>query len=719
MKIKQLITRLLITSIFISNTNINSLASTLSKDDRYEEFKGEYLTIDNVIGNDKVEVEIEGNSLLNLADNSNGWTLNTYNNTIAFNHIDAKLLKPNTDYTIVFIGDMSNIRSSSTILQNVTEGNNDVIGRSSSNKYKYKVRTNSLIHNGASHPIYIIPHIYPYEGDVFTQDELDNLDLKVMIFEGDLTDVETPIEYFEGIKSVGELENNILSVVSHNKNLWDGRYELGSIYTGEDDCYPGEDSNLGINRKRSYYIPVKPDTTYTISQVGYLNIAESEIYIHQYDKYKQNILWKEGLSYKGVKEKLTFTTSSNTYYLRFRTQNNRELTPDTVMLEEGNIATNIIEQNNDKKIIQLKEPLRALPNGVKDKVIKRNNQWYIERNINEIKLQGDEKWRMYLRNENIDVLEFHMKLFPRAKGHDANLYQPSTLCDKFLVKHKYSNEEKVYTHASEASTLTLVISKDKLKTETEKGLSEWLKFNNVTLLYQLETPIYEPIEFNSLQLYLDTTHISNNSSIPATMEVTVDRTLNRAVEYTTLAKTNPTIENLSKARYWNNLLKDSIKKDQLQEEVNSITRLNDMELERKNVTSNLDLYIKCENILMMSLSTNNITFEDFSGVEDMEKVDAVQISINSSLPYSLNAYLPTEIQNSDKSVTMNKDILNIKESSENTYQTFSNTTDKVVLKDDCSGGNDLVHNIDIKLKGGIAHQKDVYKTTIKFEAEQK
>ena len=75
--------------------------------------------------------------------------------------------------------------------------------------------------------------------------------------------------------------------------------------------------------------------------------------------------------------------------------------------------------------------------------------------------------------------------------------------------------------------------------------------------------------------------------------------------------------------------------------------------------------------------------------------------------------MPVEIQNADKSVTMDKSILNIKENSQTNYQTFTNTSDKIVLKDNCSSGNNLVHGINIMLKGGITHEKDVYKTTIK------
>ena len=106
-------------------------------------------------------------------------------------------------------------------------------------------------------------------------------------------------------------------------------------------------------------------------------------------------------------------------------------------------------------------------------------------------------------------------------------------------------------------------------------------------------------------------------------------------------------------------------------------------------------------------------------MEDVVKSNAVNITINSSLPYQLNAYLPVEIQNADKTNTIDKSVLNIKENSETDYKEFTNLNEKVVLKDNCPAGNDLAHGVDLKLVGGIAHEKDVYKTTIKFEAEQK
>ena len=258
----------------------------------------------------------------------------------------------------------------------------------------------------------------------------------------------------------------------------------------------------------------------------------------------------------------------------------------------------------------------------------------------------------------------------------------------------------------------------------ELSLSEVQSYlGDKKLYYVLKTP--EIIETNitskfKMPTYDEVTYVfaQTENNINPSLKVTVDRLPQIAKSSVEEAEINSSTYNISLARMYTNMLPESLYKDQLQEQLSEIFS-SDIALDKQAVTSNIDLYIKSENILQMSLSTNSITFEDFSGVEDIIKENAVQISINSSLPYSLNAYLPIEIQNSDKSNTMDKQILNVKENSKSNYQTFASTTDKVILKDNCPAGNSLIHGVDIKLSGGIAHEKDVYKTTIKFEVEQK
>ena len=177
------------------------------------------------------------------------------------------------------------------------------------------------------------------------------------------------------------------------------------------------------------------------------------------------------------------------------------------------------------------------------------------------------------------------------------------------------------------------------------------------------------------------------------------------------------ISDLKTTRELVNNIPEGIFKEYFQDRLNSITITET--LERKTATANLDIYIKSENMLSLTLDTNSVTFEDFSGVEDMESLNTVNLIVNSSLPYQINAYMPTEIQNADKTNTMNKDILNIRANGESNYNTFVDTINPIVLLDNQPADNNVSHGVDLMLKGSIAHEKDIYKTTIKFEAVQK
>ena len=176
-------------------------------------------------------------------------------------------------------------------------------------------------------------------------------------------------------------------------------------------------------------------------------------------------------------------------------------------------------------------------------------------------------------------------------------------------------------------------------------------------------------------------------------------------------------DDIEDARNLVNQLPEGDLKQELQERLNAINT--NLALDIKNATANIDVYIKSENMLLMSLSTNSIAFEDYSGTEDIEKSNALTVNINSSLPYDLNVYLVSEIQNADGSNKIDIDRLNIKDSKDVDYKEFAGVNQKLTLKSNCNSGNDLTHDIDLKLKGSQAFKADTYKTVIKFEAEQK
>lgn len=194
--------------------------------------------------------------------------------------------------------------------------------------------------------------------------------------------------------------------------------------------------------------------------------------------------------------------------------------------------------------------------------------------------------------------------------------------------------------------------------------------------------------------------------------------IDEAINAVKKAEATCLISDIDSARKKVNILDESIHKTTLNNRLDSIIPIVDS-IPSKNVTSNLDLYIKSENMISLSLNTASINFDNFSGVSDEEQLNAFNVTVNSSLPYELNAYLPSEIQNGDGSKTMEKEILNIRVNGEQDYKTFPQINQKVILKDNNLAGNDINHGIDLKLKGSLAHKADVYKATIKIEVNQK
>lgn len=223
-----------------------------------------------------------------------------------------------------------------------------------------------------------------------------------------------------------------------------------------------------------------------------------------------------------------------------------------------------------------------------------------------------------------------------------------------------------------------------------------------------------------LPTYKEVTHIytETQNGINPTLKVVVDRVINKVIEAIELAKINPTIENISIARMWVNLLDESIKKDELESEITNITGVKDLVIEKKSVSINADLYIKMKNTLSLSLDTNSIIFDEVDTTEDTEMQKAVNLTVSSSLPYKVNAYLEDELYN-NKTETLDKSILNIRANGKSAYQAFTDLSTPITLLDDQEAGVDTIHGIDLRLASNDSHKADVYKTSIKFEVIQK
>ncbi|MBQ8997222.1 MAG: hypothetical protein IJ086_00855 [Clostridium sp.] len=147
-------------------------------------------------------------------------------------------------------------------------------------------------------------------------------------------------------------------------------------------------------------------------------------------------------------------------------------------------------------------------------------------------------------------------------------------------------------------------------------------------------------------------------------------------------------------------------------------RINNIKTTSLTHSGNIDVYIKPQNILSLSLDTNVVTFEDYSGTESLEILGAIGLTVDSTLPYDLNSYLESEICSINGDKTLDRNVLNLKESSSNEYKHFRNIKEKVTLLADCDSGYKKSHSIDMKLNPSV-FETDVYKTVVKFEIEQK
>ena len=320
--------------------------------------------------------------------------------------------------------------------------------------------------------------------------------------------VDNNFGYFKGMKSVGECEDNKIEILSNNINLFNGEWELGGFKTNGS---PSTDTNQFrcVNP-----IKVEPNTRYSHS---------SRKVIHYLDKDLNQITYD-------VSGALIFDTPSNCHYINIRTFN-ADFVSDfknfKYMLVKGeNMPTTHIDGLSNKKEILLNEPLRGLPNGVKDKYVIIDGKWYIERNCGKIVLNGNETdWESIYAFEKTNVFRkplidakntinndyeivpdnFIVDKLPIVKYSTYNILNAQTISFSSLYNKNVYNGTAIYINMNSSNNL--------------KSFKQWLSTNPIDVIYELAQPTYEPIDYNPFEVYTDTTHISNNSTIPCNMVI--------------------------------------------------------------------------------------------------------------------------------------------------------------------------------------------------------
>lgn len=509
--------------------------------------EGIFVTTTEGVDNGKIDVMCEGNTLVNLKYGSDGYDCNIawadggtieYFNRQEYSKIHCKgeivetannlgiswiyhvmgqvklhLLKPNTTYTIKLNNKYDCITS--ILIQAGNATNSYIKSYQKIDKDTYLIITKDSFEELSTNGIILY--------GTLSKDYKGSVDYKIIgMFEGDWSNKELPNDFFEGMKSVGQDNENghKIEILSRNDNLF-----IPTQYIPNGWSF----GNMIVNHTlyRSYWIKCKPNTTYFVesdksgNRFGVCCSDRIELNGVAFPVTKGEIY---GSSDTDKVQSTIFTTDATAKYLYVYTTNNGVFPTPKIMISEGTSVKTYIEPKLNKKEILLNEPLRELPNGVKDKFVKIGGKYYVERNCGEIMLNGDEVWEYWNSNTglNNDYISFYMSF--NGKNYEPNVSynlisdilvnMPNTLWNRDLTSNS------VALNADINISLQIGVKKSDLQTQDVVGFKQWLKTNKPKIVYKLKTPFYEPLEIKpTLNTYSDITHISNNSIIPCNMKV--------------------------------------------------------------------------------------------------------------------------------------------------------------------------------------------------------
>lgn len=722
--------------------------------DRYKVYEGENITIQNESNLNKYEAEIEGNSMVNLlGSRGKERVLLTWGSREK--NYPGITLKNNTTYTFICntyqnadhptylidglrvyytYRDKSNVQQTYyTELVPASAGKGYVVGT-------FTTRDSSW---GVPDGEYFTPYVLMEVSQEGYNYEYDN----AILLEGDYS--EETIEYFEYMKSVGETSSSGMDIdlVLNNKNLYpyklfeDVRVSKGNlslIDNGFKITATGNDSYMDISvdiplavGHEKYCLRAKENTTYNLSfNTHMLGDSTYDVYISFRDANKKLIKCISLMANQTESSmSKNFTTPKGTKYIIVRFDNNIAGTTieyTNIMLEENNKKTDYVKYNSQIRNITSADSLRGLPNGISDKIVYKNGKWYIERNLKEVVFNGSEPWQAKTGNweTGVNTTGFYLRLSDMkdtAHREGDNIVSNNFPCKpaiEMFDQFDGNNNFDMESIGKDYKDLAVRISKRKVAPGDINGFKNYLHSNPLRVVYQLANPYYEELNIKSgLDINLESSNMYIKDSILNNLKVTIDRVNAIADNAVDSVIDNPTENSMSNARELVNALEESWIKDFLQEKLNGVTP--DIgKVERKQYTANTDIYIKPENVLSVSLNTNYITFEDFTGTEDLEKKKELEINVDSSLPYEVNTYLQNGIYNKDKTITVNPSVLNIKLSDDITYKNFTGVNNPIKIIDGATEKNKS-YMFDFKLSGGIITKADIYKTTLKFEVKQK
>ena len=161
------------------------------------------------------------------------------------------------------------------------------------------------------------------------------------------------------------------------------------------------------------------------------------------------------------------------------------------------------------------EPLRGVGDA-KDRYVLIDGKWYIERKTGykDLVITKGTSWAGDVAE---GMIGFYNVLFL-----DNNKYESAEkiVCDKLpTIGRSKLSTTKYDAIVRGGDYVGIVVKADKLETQDLDGLKKYINSLNAKFIHNLTSPQYELIDYNPLEVYSGTTHITTNSAIPTNITV--------------------------------------------------------------------------------------------------------------------------------------------------------------------------------------------------------
>lgn len=390
---------------------------------------------------------------------------------------------------------------------------------------------------------------------------------RFMILDSDWTNKNSP-KYFEGIKSVGEDKSELI-IESKNKNLYETPPATDSSYwlsqtnhahlgNGWFKVFVDNSNNnfdnyailynklLSIDKNKNYSLLLEIRNNKSKNVVLELSSYASYL-VSQFSKVQEMV------ENKSSYQKIFTLTPRKSGNIRWGLRNYFYIQPYAILdleyritLVEG-IQTEMTYTKPEKSSIHipLSEPLRSLPNGISDEI----KDGKLIRRIGKTVLNGSEIWLGSLQpNGYFYVYSSHIdSLYQFKDMNTINIMSEQFISTNigYLTKELSNNEFIGHADTSNSSSQLRFSTK---KVTTIEEWKAWLKTNNLTVYYELKTPIEtEIISPLLLKSFVNGSLQIENQIIP-TVNITYGTNLSSRLQATEteMLQVNQTIQHVWK-----------------------------------------------------------------------------------------------------------------------------------------------------------------------------